>query len=105
MRVREMEALWNLLEVEIKRKALPERTLVALSDAANGYRVRNATYRTAADVSEVVAGRDLKLLADNDLLVPVGEKRGRSYTASKPLKALAKRVRQPRDVEDPFSTK
>ena len=105
MRVREMEALWNLLEVEIKRKALPERTLVALSDAANGYRVRNATYRTGADVSEVVAGRDLKLLADNDLLVPAGEKRGRSYTASKQLKALAKSVRQPRVVEDPFSTK
>ncbi|MDD5306821.1 MAG: Fic family protein [Deltaproteobacteria bacterium] len=105
MRVREMEALWNLLEVEIKRKALPERTLVALSDAADGYSVRNATYRTAADVSEVVAGRDLKLLADKDLLVPVGEKRGRSYVASKQLKSLAKRVRQPRAVEDPFSTK
>jgi Fic family protein len=103
MRVREMEALWNLLEVEIERQALPERTLVALSDAANGYRVRNATYRTGAEVSEVVAGRDLKLLADRDWLVPLGEKRGRSYVASRQLKALMKRVRQSRVVEDPFS--
>lgn len=103
IRVREMEALWNLLEVEIKRKGLPERTLVGLSDAANGYRVRNATYRTAAEVSEAVAGRDLKLLADVEMLVAVGERRGRFYVASRQLKTLAKNVRQPRVVEDPFA--
>ena len=102
IRVREMEALWNLLEIEAKRRGLPERVLVALSDAANGYQVRNATYRTAAEVSETVAGRDLKMLADNGLLVARGDKRGRSYTASAELKSLAERVRQPRPVEDPF---
>lgn len=103
MRVREMEALWALLEVEIKRRGLPERALMALADAANGYQVRNATYRTAAEVSEVVAGRDLRLLAGNGLLVPFGDKRGRTYRASEELKALAARGRQPRVVEDPFA--
>jgi Fic family protein len=103
IRVREMEALWNLLEVEIRRQGLHERTLVALSDAANGFRVRNATYRAGAGVSEAVAGRDLKLLVDNGLLVAVGERRGRSYVASRQLELLAERVRQPRRVEDPFA--
>jgi Fic family protein len=104
IRVREMEALWNVLETEAKRRGLPERVLVALSDAANGYQVRNATYRTAAEVSEAVAGRDLKMLADNGLLVARGDKRGRSYTAAPELKSLTERVRQRRSVEDPFST-
>ncbi len=103
-RVREMETLWDLLEIEIKRRSLPERVMVALSDAANGYQVRNATYRTAADVSDVVAGRDLKLLADKDLLIPRGDKRGRSYIASAELRSLAEQTRQPRPVEDPFSS-
>jgi len=42
------------------------------------------------DISEQVASRDLKLLVDNDLLVPFGSKRGRFYMASNKTKRFAR---------------
>jgi hypothetical protein len=74
---------------------------LALSDATLGYRVRNATYRSAAEISETLASRDLKLLVDSRLLVPDGEKRGRAYIASPALKAIRERTREPRIADDP----
>jgi hypothetical protein len=46
-------------------------------DAAYGYRVRNNTYRKAADVSDAIASRDSKELVSAGLLVAQGAKRGR----------------------------
>ncbi len=103
IRVREMEALWSILEIEVKRRGLPERVMFALADAADRFRVRNASYRTVADISENLASRDLKLLTDQGLLVAKGEKRGRSYVASDLLRSLTDRVRLPRQVADPFA--
>ena len=65
-------------------------------------RVRNATYRPVADVSDHLAGRDLKLLVEQGFLIPKGERRGRHYVASDDLLKVRVRVQEPRRVEDPF---
>lgn len=102
-RTREMERVWNGLEEEIARHKLPDRTILALSDAAFGLRVRNSTYRSSADISENLASRDLKLLVEAKLLLPKGEKRGRHYLASEHIRALRARCKEPRGVPDPFA--
>jgi hypothetical protein len=59
-------------------------------------------YLIAADVSEFVASRDLKRLADLGLIVPHGEKRGRYYTGSPELKQIRQRTRDPSPMPDPY---
>lgn len=103
LRTREIGRLWDALEGEIARRGLPERTLLAMADAAVGLRVRNATYRSIADITEGLAGKDLKTLVAQGLLVPQGEKRGRFYVASDELKAIRAKTRETRKVEDPFA--
>jgi Fic family protein len=102
-RTREMGRLWELLEGEAGKRRLPERMILALADAALGHRVRNATYRSAADVSEHAAGRDLKILVDQGLLLSEGEKRGRFYLAAPFLRELREKVREAGKMEDPFA--
>jgi Fic family protein len=101
-RSREIQKLWDMLEVEINSRGLPPRLIYALSDAAFGYRVRNASYRGIADVTEQVASRDLRLGVDGGLLIAQGERRGRVYIASPILRVLRARVAEPRQVADPF---
>jgi Fic family protein len=100
-RTRETERVWGDLEKLIADTGLPERVIYALSDAAFGYRIRNATYRTVAEINEVTASRDLKLLVDSKLLVPAGEKRGRVYVASPIIMDIRKRNREPRSTYKP----
>lgn len=102
-RTREIARLWDALEEEIGRKGLPERTLLALADAATGLRVRNATYRSIAGIAETLASRDLKLLVEARLLVGEGERRGRFYRASESLREIRTKTRELRTVEDPFA--
>jgi hypothetical protein len=102
-RSREVQQTWDALEVEVKKRKLPERTILALSDAASGLRVRNAAYRSVADISVQVATKDLKLLVDRGLLVSSGEKKWRSYEASDFLKDLRSCFRAPKRVADPFA--
>jgi Fic family protein len=102
-RTRELGRLWDLLEAEARRRALPERMVLALADAATGHRVRNATYRSAAEVSENTAGRDLKVLVDQGLLDSEGEKRGRVYVASPGLLDLRGSIREAGRIDDPFA--
>jgi len=94
-RTRETERVWSELEHIVKEHGLPDRVLYALSDATFGYRVRNATYRSAADINNVLASRDLQLLVRHGLLIPDGETRGRAYAASELLRALRERTREP----------
>jgi Fic family protein len=104
IRARIFQKLWDALEIETTARGLPSRTIPALGEAALGLRVRNATYRKSADVSETVASRDLKAMSDMGLLVPEGEKRGRHYVASEPLRAMgaASARGEKRQIEDPF---
>lgn len=102
-RFERMRRTWDALETEVKRRGLHERMLLALSDAASGYRVRNPTYRRAADISENLASRDLKVLVDQGLLVPHGEKRGRYYVASSLIADIGRASQTPnKRIPDPY---
>ena len=102
-RVRETERVWETLEKTISDCGLPERMICALYDAAFGFRVRNATYRPAAEVSENLASRDLTRLVELKLLIPKGEKRGRYYVASPAVHAIRTQASEPkRPIGDPF---
>ncbi len=99
-RTKETGRIWDELERTIKGRSLPERVLLALSDATVGYKVRNATYRSAAEITDFVASRDLSQLVREGLLIPDGEKRGRFYVGSKILVDIRKKTREPRPVDD-----
>jgi Fic family protein len=101
-RAREMEKLWNMLEAEVRARKLPDRIMLALSDAAVGFRVRNATYRPVAEISEQVASRDLKMAVDAGLLKAHGERRGRFYVASADLQVIRHRTQEKGRIPDPF---
>lgn len=103
-RTRELHILWDSLELEIKRRGLPERTILAVGDAAMGLRVRNSTYRKVAEVSNQVASRDLKMLVDRGLLIPGGEKKGRYYRASPLILGIREKSRESKKIDDPFAT-
>ena len=102
-RMKELALIWNAVEEEATRRRLPERVIVALVDAAQGYGVRNASYRKSAEVSEQTASRDLKDLVEQGLLVAAGERRGRTYLGSPTLRELFERLKLPRDIRDPFA--
>lgn len=102
-RTQEAGRLWSELEAEIKRRGLLERMILALHDAAFGYRVRNTTYRKAADVSDAVASRDLAQLVAAGLLVAQGEKRGRFYVAGEWLHKVRAETRLTKVASDPFT--
>jgi Fic family protein len=103
-RTNDIEHLWDSLEREIKSLKLNERLIFALADAAIGWRVRNSGYRKHVEVSDEVAGKDLRALVEHGFLIPQGEKRGRVYIASERLKALRESVRSPvKASADPFA--
>lgn len=103
-RTREIQKLCDELEVMIKGMGLPERSVLALADAAIGYKIRNPTYRRAADVTTAVAGRDLLALARAGLLEAKGEKRGRYYVAAAPVMVIQQKVAEPKLIVDPFDS-
>lgn len=98
--------LWSEIETEVARRRLPERADAALVNAALGFRLRNSTYRNDVQVTEDVAGRDLKALVQAGMLQPIGENRGRTYVASESLKRLGDQVRASvsRPILDPFGS-
>lgn len=102
-RIKEYAAAWEELEYQVEKSGLHERVILALHDATFGFRVRNSTYRAAAEISLNLASRDLKQLADAGFIVPKGERRGRYYVASQILTSIRERVAQPRPIEDPFN--
>ena len=102
-RADEAERRWELLEREARARGLPERSIPGLFDAAQGFRIRNAVYRELAEVSQVVAGRDLQLLAGAGLLEARGQRRGRYYVASEKLTGFEASIHRNRTpIPDPF---
>lgn len=99
-----MDLLWQEVDRIVERHGLPGRLSVALCDAAIGYRVRNASYRHLAELSDIAASRDLKNAVDAELLVPSGERRGRIYVAAPHLRAIFDKLASEhlRRVSDPF---
>jgi len=104
-RNRELGAVWGDVELEVQRRGLPERCIVLLVNAAQGYPIRNADYRRHADVSGLVASRDLRALTSAGLLRAEGEKRGRRYRASEELRAIRAKHRRREAMPDPFAAR
>ncbi len=109
-RVQEAERLWSTCTLLAVDNAVPVRAVGALTEAAQGQRLRNATYRTTValtehdEISEQTASRDLKSLVDAGLLRPVGEKRARLYRGGSLLRAAWAQVRAqqpPPDTSEP----
>jgi Fic family protein len=101
-RARESEHLMNALEETVRKADLPERMRMALWDAAQGFKVRNATYRSAAEVNAPIASRDLNALVVAGFLEPQGEKKARHYTATPKLLAVHREVSESRFIPDPY---
>jgi Fic family protein len=104
-RTKEYERVWAELEAEAKKRGLPDRTLLALFDAAFGFKVRNATYRKTAEITENLASRDLKNLTDQKLLIAKGQKRGRFYVASDGVLAIRANTREQTRTPEPEAVK
>jgi Fic family protein len=98
----EIGRIWEEISKIIATHDLPQRTEIALMDAAFGMSVRNSQYRTLHEISDVVASRDLKKLCDLGFLMPIGEKRGRHYKATKILTEIRMKNRLDRKAEDPY---
>jgi len=110
-RVNEDELLWKRLEKLTTTRGVPDRSVVALFDAALGLRVRSGGYRSALDeaslesITEATASRDLRQLAEEGLLEAVGEKRGRHYRATPEVTAIREAMtsdRKKKEKSDPF---
>ena len=102
-RGRQMARIWEELGLESARHDFPERAALALLIGAYGNRIHNAWYRKAAQISQNLASRELKTLADLGLIVPHGEGRGRYYLASEALQQIRARTDEPQVEEDPFA--
>lgn len=109
-RSKETELLWDALETRVHELGLADRVVVALFDAAMGFRVRNGTYRATFDdspeeISDQTASRDFQRLVKSKLLISQGESRGRYYLASRELSGIFKEIKSddPRDDSDPFA--
>lgn len=102
-RTKQIERIYEDLAQLVASHGLPERTALALVEAATGLRVRNASYRVSAAVSNNLASRDLKTLVDAGLLVAEGERRGRHYRPGERILTIRERHRLPKSIDDPFS--
>lgn len=91
----------DLLDL-LREHRLHERMALALLEGAFGRRVRNASYRVSADISNNLASRDLKQLVDVGLLEAHGERRGRHYLASAQVREIRERRRLRKEIADPF---
>lgn len=98
----EYERLFEKIIDIAERHKLSERVQMVLFDAALGFRVTNPRHRAEAQVSEIVASRDLKKLCDIGLFLPFGEKRGRYYRAGEELELARAATRSPRPLSDPY---
>jgi Fic family protein len=95
-------AIGEDVERELVRLNLPDRAAPAIVNAIRGEKLRNPSYRVAVGVSQLVASRDLKLLADGGVLIPAGENRGRYYEAAPYLCELTAGHVDRSPIEDPF---
>jgi Fic family protein len=91
----------DLLDL-LRQHRLHERMALALLEAAFGRRVRNASYRVSADISNNLASRDLKQLVDIGLLEAHGERRGRHYLAGRQVREIREQRRLRKEIADPF---
>ena len=102
-RTRELARVYADLTDLVKSHRLPERTVMALIQAAFGTKLRNASYRVSAELPKHLASRDLKALVEANLLIPQGERRGRFYEAAPVVADIRERSRLSKKIADPFA--
>jgi Fic family protein len=103
-RIRETERLWEAIDHLAQERGIDERNLGTLYNAAVGFKIRRSEHIAYAEVSERVGTADLKRLVDMDLLVPVGERRGRYYLTGDELRGLREKTREPKEpLTNPFA--
>lgn len=71
-------------------------------DGALRLRVRAGRYKKENEISDVGASRDLRKMADAELLIPHGERRGIYYTGSKKLIGITARHKSSGRAGDPY---
>ena len=98
----EYRQLFEALAVVVETKHLPKRCEIPLFDTALGLKIANQRYSALAEVEPHTASRDLKLLVEAGLLVPLGERRGRVYQRSAVLTELRANTRLKHVVDDPY---
>ena len=98
----EYDALFDAIGRISEEHELNERMALPMFDCALGLRMTNARYQKDADVTQYVAGRDLKELSEKGLIEPHGEKRGRYYTAGPQLREARARARKVKLISDPY---
>lgn len=81
---------------------LPDRATDSLYTALLGFRLRRAAYVAATGVDIRTASRDLKAMADANLLRAVGATTGRHYVRGAGLDAAAARLGRPTPLTDPY---
>ncbi|HEY1642782.1 MAG TPA: Fic family protein [Streptosporangiaceae bacterium] len=102
-RVGEASATWEELDQLVKAHGLPERTMEAMFDGVQGWRVRRAGYINRAEVGEQTATRDLTALTSAGILAARGNGRGRYYVAGQPLRDIQDYRRARRvPLRDPY---
>lgn len=103
-RVDEASLMFTRLDALAAAHGLPERVSSVLYDAAIGLRVRRSMYARDAELKSGTATLDLRSLVAAGLLVPHGETKGRTYTASDRLIRLRQEVRSklPRRPTEPY---
>ncbi len=104
-RINLLEHLWMEFADALDKSGFPERMVQPLVDAAVGLKVRNASYRHIADISDNLASRDFKALVDLGYLKATGNNRGRTYEAAEGVKKIWRRVYMPFQMDDPFTLK
>lgn len=92
-RLVEASHMWSELEDVAIRLGIPDRAVPAMYDASLGLRLRRSSYLRMAEVEDRTGTRDLQLLVDAGLLMPHGERRGRTYSASPVLRDVRRRAR------------
>jgi Fic family protein len=110
-RIEETERLFAACAEVVERNGLPDRATGALVEAAYGFRVTHASYKTIVEltagetVSSLTASRDLRALVDARLLVPIGQTRGRYYVGEPTVLDQRRRIqatRAPKETSNPF---
>jgi Fic family protein len=112
-RISATEELWSRCEAIAAQEGLPARAVGPMCDAAQGRRLRNATYRhivkesEGEEISDQSAGLDLRRLVNTGMYEAQGETRGRYYSGSTRLRRVWADVRgtRPKPAQlDLFST-
>ncbi|MEQ1578302.1 MAG: Fic family protein [Hyphomicrobium sp.] len=98
----EYRQLFEVVAKVVEARRLPKRCEIPLFDTALGLSIANQRYASLAEVEPHTASRDLKLLVDAELFVPVGERRGRVYQRSKLLAELRASTRINGKIVDPY---